>query len=346
MQCKLLILILVDNIAGFIYAVIKIIRTVIDMNITRDSILEAMLRQKGKYISGADLGSLLGISRAAVWKQMNLLRRDGYEISARPRFGYRLDGLPARLDFRRFDRKMIRCYNSVDSTNLTIHQLAAEGAPAFTTAVAEEQLEGRGRRGRSWFSPPESGLWFSILLRPESLRPEDASAITLVTAAVLADSLNRHYKLPVKIKWPNDLLIEGKKFCGILAELRGDLQQIEYLVIGIGLNVNRNLSDFPLELQQLATSLSIEGGSELDRTDLFLTLHSDLDSAYRRFLDDGFTPFHQLWKRYNTTLGHEVTVNSAGGAISGQALDLTSQGALQILDKSGAIHIINYGEII
>ena len=283
------------------------------MNIIRDSIVEVMLRQKGEYISG---------------------------------YGYRLDSLPTRLDYKHFDRKMIRYYSAVDSTNLTIHQLAAQGAPAFTTAVAEEQRQGRGRRGRNWFSPPESGLWFSFLLRPESLRPEDAAAITLVTAAVLADSLNNRFKLPVKVKWPNDLLINGKKVCGILAELRGDLQQIEYLVIGIGLNVNQNLSAFPLELQQQATSLSIEKGSAINRTDLFLTLRRDLDSAYRLFLEDGFTPFHQLWKKYNTTLEQEVTINSAGGAINGRALDLTSQGALQILDNSGAIHTINYGEII
>ena len=316
------------------------------MKIIRNSILEAMISKKGEYISGAGLGSLLGISRAAVWKHISLLRQDGYEITARPRYGYRLASLPARLDYKRFDLKMIHYYKTVDSTNLTIHQLAAEGAPAFTTAVAEEQQQGRGRRGRNWFSPPESGLWFSFLLRPESLRPEDASLITLVTAAVLADSLNDRYKLPVKVRWPNDLLIGGKKICGILAELRGDLQQIEYLVIGIGLNVNQNLSDFPLELQQLASSLSIERGSNINRTELFLALHSDLDSAYRLFLEDGFRPFHQLWKKYNTTLGQEVTISSAGGAIRGQALDLTSQGALQIIDQSGSIHIINYGEII
>jgi len=304
------------------------------MNIIRNSILEAMTKKKGEYISGAGLGSLFGISRAAVWKHINLLRQDGYAITARPRYGYRLASLPAWLDYKRFDLNMIHYYKTVDSTNLTVHQLAAEGAPAFSTAIAEEQQQGRGRRGRSWFSPPGSGLWFSFLLRPESLRPEDASAITLVTAAVLADSL------------PNDLLIDGKKICGILAELRGDLQQIEYLVIGIGLNVNQNLSDFPLELQQLATSLSIEGGSEIDRTDLFLALHSDLAAAYHLFMKDGFTPFHQLWKKYNSTLGQEVTINSAGGAIRGQALDLTSQGALQILDNLGVSHTINYGEII
>jgi BirA family transcriptional regulator, biotin operon repressor / biotin---[acetyl-CoA-carboxylase] ligase len=316
------------------------------MNMIRNSILEAMLKNKNGYISGASLGSLFGISRAAVWKHINLLRKDGYEITARPRYGYRLDSLPVRLDYKRFDRKMIRYYTTVDSTNLTIHQLAAEGAPAFTTAVAEEQRQGRGRRGRNWFSPPESGLWFSFLLRPQSLSPEDASAITLVTAAVLADSLNKRYKLPVKVKWPNDLLINGKKVCGILAELRGDLQQIEYLVIGIGLNVNQIISDFPFELQQLATSLSIESGDNINRTDLFLALRSDLDSAYRLFLEDRFMPFHQLWKNYNTTLGKAVTINSAGGTISGQALDLTSQGALRILDNMGSIHIINYGEIL
>jgi BirA family transcriptional regulator, biotin operon repressor / biotin---[acetyl-CoA-carboxylase] ligase len=135
--------------------------------------------KKTNIYRAQNLGSLFGISRAAVWKHINLLRKDGYEITARPRYGYRLNSLPDRLDYKRFDLKMIHYYKSVDSTNLTIHQLAAEGAPAFSTVVAEEQQQGRGRRGRNWFSPPESGLWFSFLLRPESLRPEDASAITL-----------------------------------------------------------------------------------------------------------------------------------------------------------------------
>jgi BirA family transcriptional regulator, biotin operon repressor / biotin---[acetyl-CoA-carboxylase] ligase len=130
------------------------------MNIIRESILEAMLGQKGEYISGTDLGNLIGISRAAVWKHISLLREDGYEITARPHYGYRLNSLPARIDYKRFDQKIIRYYYSVDSTNLTIHQLAAEGAPAFTTAIAEEQRQGRGRRGKNWFSPPEADYGF------------------------------------------------------------------------------------------------------------------------------------------------------------------------------------------
>lgn len=245
----------------------------------------------------------------------------------------------------KFAGKNIYYYQSVDSTNRAMHRLAKEGAPAYSIALAEEQLEGRGRLGRSWFSPPGSGLWFSILIRPLMLTPADASPLTLVTAAVLAGHLNEHHNLPVKIKWPNDLLIDGKKTGGILTELKGDPDRTEYLIVGIGLNVNQQLTDFPEELGRQSTSLCIASGRKFNRIELFLSLRNELLNAYPLFLKKGFTPFRDLWKENNTTLGQEVTLDRDGGKLQGKALDLTETGALLIIDKEGHMHTINYGEI-
>ncbi|MFU8795638.1 MAG: biotin--[acetyl-CoA-carboxylase] ligase [Dethiobacteria bacterium] len=244
-----------------------------------------------------------------------------------------------------FAGKNIYYYPTVDSTNQAMHRLAKEGVPTYSIALAEEQLEGRGRLGRSWFSPPGSGLWFSMLIRPMMLTPAGASPLTLVTAAVMAAHLNDHYNLPVKVKWPNDLLIDGKKAGGILTELKGDPDRVEYLIVGIGLNVNQQLNDFPAELDRQSTSLYIASGLKINRLDLFLSLRDELLNAYPLFLKEGFTPFRDLWKENNTTLGQEVTLNWDGGKLEGKALDLTETGALLISDKDGQIHIINYGEI-
>lgn len=244
-----------------------------------------------------------------------------------------------------FAGKNIYYYPTVDSTNLAIRRLAKEGAPAYSIALAEEQLEGRGRLGRSWFSPPGSGLWFSILLRPQMLNPAGAASLTLVTAAVLAGHLNDHHNLDIKVKWPNDLLSDGKKTGGILTELKGDPDRAEYLVVGIGLNVNQRQSDFPAELRRQSTSLYMATGREINRFDLFLSLRDELLKAYPLFLRDGFTPFRELWKKNNTTLGQEVTLSWPGGKLEGKALDLTEEGALLIKDKDGQTHIVHYGEI-
>jgi BirA family transcriptional regulator, biotin operon repressor / biotin---[acetyl-CoA-carboxylase] ligase len=236
-------------------------------------------------------------------------------------------------------------YQTVDSTNLAIRRLAEEGAASGSIVIADEQLAGRGRLGRSWFSPPDSGLWFSILLRPRLLSPPDASPLTLVTAAILAENLNSYFHLPVKIKWPNDLLIEGKKTGGILTESKVTSDHIEYLIVGIGLNVNQKQTDFPAEINQSGTSLYLAGGREIDRIALFQSLKKDLLKGYPLFFKDGFSPFRNLWIKHNITLGRQVTINRAGGKLKGQALDLTEAGTLLIEDKDRQIHPVSSGEI-
>jgi BirA family transcriptional regulator, biotin operon repressor / biotin---[acetyl-CoA-carboxylase] ligase len=316
------------------------------LNKNRNAVLNLLQSNLNRYLSGTTIGVTLGISRSAVWKQINNLKKDGYRISARPHVGYRLDSKPDRLDETKLAGKKIIYRKVVDSTNLAVRQLAANSAPAWTTLVAEEQLAGRGRLGRSWFSPLGSGLWFSIILRPQSMSPAAANPLTLVTAAVIADYLKTAFNLEIQIKWPNDLLLNHKKMGGILTEIRGELDLIDYLVIGIGLNVNQKSADFPSELANQATSLMIESGTSFNRTELLLGAHQRLIRAYRNFETEGFGAFRHTWEKYNVTLGQTVTVSWAGGSITGVARELTPEGCLLVEKENGEIYTIGYGELV
>ena len=308
-------------------------------------ILKYLKENRDVYLSGNYISTKLGISRSAVWKNILKLRQKGYEISARPNRGYRLDKEPDQLDINMLKDKNIHYFQEVDSTNLVARQLAENNFSGYSTIIAEKQLQGRGRLGRNWFSPPNRGLWFSLLLRPKMISPAGAAPITLVTAAILAKNLREKYKIPVTVKWPNDLLIEGKKFGGILSELKGEADRIEYLVIGIGLNINQEQNDFPIELRSRATSLFIESGQYFDRTTLFLSLYSDLMPAYEYFFIKGFAPFRDQLLQHNSFIGQEVNVLWPGGSIKGFACDLNADGALIIKDNKGNTQVINYGEI-
>ena len=260
--------------------------------------------------------------------------------------GNRHDRMPDLLDLQRFENKNIYYYKAVDSTNLVARKLAEEGACAFSTVVAEEQKKGRGRLGRGWFSPRGTGLWFSMLLRPDDSGYFDASPSTLVTAAVLADFFRTRLELPAQVKWPNDLLIGKKKFGGILTEIKAEFGRINYLIVGIGLNINQLETDFPAEIGQKSTSLLIETGRLFNRTELFLLIRDELEKAYRLFFAEGFSPFSRLWEKNNSTLGQTVTVCWPGGTMRGKALGLAKNGALLLQDKDGDIHTVNYGELI
>ncbi len=258
----------------------------------------------------------------------------------------RLDTKPALLDLKNLESKNIYYFGTVDSTNLIIRRLAAEGAPNFSTAVAEEQQEGRGRLGRSWFSPRGTGLWFSMLLRPDISNRIDITPVTLVTAAVLANYFREVHNLPVLVKWPNDLLLSGKKIGGTLTEIIGIPDRPGYLVTGIGLNINQQEIDFPGELRLRATSLALESGNFYNRTELFLAIKETLEKAYRLFFSEGFPPFQKLWKKHSSTLGQDVTLSWTGGTMRGKALDLSKHGELLLQDEQGKIHTVNYGELI
>jgi BirA family transcriptional regulator, biotin operon repressor / biotin---[acetyl-CoA-carboxylase] ligase len=339
---------MVDNCFLFSYHSIKIciVVIVVKINSSAESILIHLRAKSGGYISGQELSARLGISRAAVSKQVGKLRLDGYQIKSATNRGYSLLSEPDRLDSRLLDDQNIIYLPKTESTNSEAKQLAEKGLPGFSCIAAEEQSKGRGRLGRDWFSPAGSGLWFSILLKPHTITPAEAAPITLVTAAVIADYFNQTLKIPVKVKWPNDLLVNEKKMGGILTELKGEPDHIDYLIIGIGLNISQNRKDFPPGLRSKVTSLFIESGSTKNRTSLLLQLRDLLFKAYQLFLQEGFKPFSAQWKKHSSTLGREVHVRLAGQTVIGTAEDITEQGALILTDSNGAKMVISYGEIM
>ncbi len=340
-------LFLVDIISALLYYSIKSLPSgvVAIVSKTRELILQELINSPDQYVSGAIISSRLGISRAAVSKQIKELRTRGYQIDALPNRGYLLKANPLPLDEKALARHGIIYKAAVDSTNHEARLLAEKGAPAFSTIVADQQLKGRGRLGRNWHSPPGSGLWFTMLLRPHDLNPAAVAPITLVTAAVVANLLHSLLNIPVQVKWPNDLLIRGKKTGGILTELKGEPDAIDYLVIGMGINVNQGADSFPQDLAGMATSLSLESGKQYNRTLLLIEIREVLLAAYQKFFREGFAPFRGLWLEHNTTLGKIVKVSWPGGEICGTACGLSKNGALLVKDSSGFTHTVNYGEI-
>ncbi len=234
----------------------------------------------------------------------------------------------------------------VDSTNTVARRLAGRGYPGGTTVVAETQTAGRGRYSRAWYSPPGKGLWFSLLLRPpRTLVPAGAAALTLAVAATTASALNAATKVPLKLKWPNDLQAEGQKIAGILIEVKCEPDRVDYMVVGIGINVNQTRTDFPPQLRDRAGSLRLAAGRPFDRTRLFLGLRGKILDACSLYFEQGFAPFDRVWKDLNITLGCPVKVSRPGGCLEGTALDLDRSGALLIRDGQGRLHRLCSGEL-
>src|SRR5271163_682412 len=233
---------------------------------TTDARILSALRADAGGVSGAQLAEQLGISRAAIWSRIEELRRLGYEIEAGPHFGYRLvnspdalhaDDLLARLGKTKIIGRDIRVFEQTTSTNDVIEKLARDGVKEGVVVFAESQTRGRGRLGRKWISPAHKGLWFSVLLRPD-LRPQEATQLTVASATALRRAIQTETGLKPEIKWPNDILIGGKKVAGILTELSAELDKVRYVILGIGIDVNLDVSEFPAELKKTATSLKIE----------------------------------------------------------------------------------------
>jgi BirA family biotin operon repressor/biotin-[acetyl-CoA-carboxylase] ligase len=290
------------------------------------------------------------LSRAAVWKRIKRLKDQGYAIVGSPRKGYRLLAIPdkllpqeiaAGLKVRRL-KGPIHHFETLPSTNDLAKQLAAGQAPEGTLVVAEGQSRGRGRLGREWSSPPGSGLYVSVLLRPP-LPPSDLPQITLTAAVAVVRALKRATGVAVGIKWPNDLILAGKKLGGILTEMETESDQIRHLVLGLGLNVNNG--EFPAEIKDLATSLALDRGRSFSRLAILKAWLEELDSLYQLFLEREFARILAEWKEYTVTLGQAVRVRQGPVEISGQALEVAPDGALLIETRTGEIVRVTSGEI-
>ena len=319
----------------------------------RKTTIVEMLKKAGEnFISGESIAGELKISRTAVWKHIQTLRKNGYEILSSERRGYKLKDAPdillpseiqIGLDTQIIGKEM-HYQPTVDSTNQLAKKLAYHGAADGAIVVAEEQTGGKGRLDRNFFSPRSKGIWFSIILRPNFL-PKDAPKCTLMAAVAVAEAMMR-FNLKAEIKWPNDILHDGRKLVGILTEITGEIGKITYLVIGVGINVNINRDEFPEELRDIASSLSEVKGGEISRVEFFRALLEEFDKLYREVNAAGFDKIIERWRKYNVTLGKNIRVISAsdGDSFTGKAIDLNHDGAL-VVETADGLRTVYAGDV-
>ncbi len=320
---------------------------------TTDAKILSALRENASGVSGAELAEQLSISRAAIWARIEELRKIGYGIEAGPHFGYRLTGEPdalladdllARLGKTKVIGRDIHVFEQTTSTNDVVEKLARDGVREGVVVFAESQTRGRGRLGRKWVSPSRKGLWFSILLRP-NLRPQETTQLTVATATALRRAIVSQTNLPVEIKWPNDILINGKKVAGILTEMSAELDRVRHVIPGIGIDVNQDASEFPLELRKVATSLKIERGESLSRAALAIEVLRELDREYSRVCAGKFSDIANEWEEHCGTIGKEVTVQIGDRKIRGRAESLDDDGSLILRTEHGRLQQITGGDV-
>ncbi|OUN45834.1 biotin--[acetyl-CoA-carboxylase] ligase [Anaerotignum lactatifermentans] len=297
-------------------------------------ILELLRRQEG-FLSGEDIGRELSITRAAVWKGIKKLREEGYEIEAVTNRGYRLTNPETMYNKRELEQGLktktmgqtIYFYEETDTTNNRARELALEGAPEGTLVVAEKQTAGRGRRGKVWESPLGTGIWMSLVLRPQ-IMPAEASVLTLLCGLATAEAIEAETGLSAGIKWPNDILINGKKAVGILTEMDCEMSEVHFVIPGIGINVNT--ASFPPEIAEIATSLYLECGKTVSRRRLVHRVLERLEEHYETFLRTGsFAAMLEDYRKHCITLGKEVHVLGREPFFA-EALDITPEGELLV----------------
>lgn len=318
----------------------------------RKRLLEAFTENESEYLSGQYLADLIGCSRTAVWKHIEELRKEGFELEAVRSKGYRIVAVPEKITPNEIALGLktttlgqnIHYEETVDSTQKIALRLSLEGAPEGTAVIAEEQTGGRGRLGRQFYSPKYTGVWMSIILRPK-LPPQKAPQLTLITAVAVVQAIEEVTNLRPQIKWPNDILLNGKKVTGILTEMQAESDRIDSVIIGIGLNVNQETEDFPEELRTIATSLFIESGKKVNRAELARQLLLKLENLYTLYLKEGFYPIKLLWESYAVSIGKMITARMLHGSLYGKAVGITEDGVLLMEDKEGKIHPIYSADI-
>lgn len=316
-------------------------------------ILAALRGARDVGVAGTELSQKLGISRAAIWARIEELRGLGYEIEAGPHLGYRLlsapdllhaDDLLAALGKTRVIGRDIRVFEETTSTNDVVEKLARDDVREGAVVFAESQTRGRGRLGRKWISPARKGLWFSVLLRPP-MRPATVTQLTIVAATALFRAIQSQTGLVPEIKWPNDILLRGKKTAGILTELSAEPDKVKYVILGVGIDVNLSAAEFPADLRKLATSLRIETGQRQDRAELAVKILRELDRDYGRVCAGHFEVVADEWESHCTTLGRRVAIRIGERTIQGTAESLDTDGALLLRTQHGRLERIIGGDV-
>ena len=293
------------------------------------------------------------MSRTAVWKHISALRKDGYCIEAVPSRGYRLISSPdvinphevaAQLDGTTIGRHL-EFLQQTTSTNADAFRLAEDGAVEGTVVLADAQSGGKGRRGRVWSSPAGVNLYCSVVLRP-AIMPHEAPQLTFLSAVAVARAIELTTNLTPEIKWPNDLLISGKKVAGLLNEMSAETDGINFVILGIGVNLNMTAGQLPDDLRHPATSLLLEAGSGVDRSRFVSTVLNELDRLYRDFLANGFGPVREEWQHRCNANGRRVIVSDSGTACTGgMFVGIDADGSLLLRSDDTILHRITCGDV-
>jgi BirA family biotin operon repressor/biotin-[acetyl-CoA-carboxylase] ligase len=309
------------------------------------------LREAQGYVSGQQLCEELGVSRTAVWKAINQLREMGYDIDSASKRGYRIRSAPDLLTKNELEsiRRTqwlgcrLECYDVIGSTNTAAMGLAEEGAPHGTLVLADKQESGKGRRGRSWEMPQGVAIAMSFVLKPVDLLPENAPMLTLVSAMAVAAAIRQESGLPAQIKWPNDIVLDGKKVCGILTEMSTQIDYINHIVVGIGINVHNE--QFPEELSDRATSLYLESGKRYSRAALVEAVCEQFEHYYGIFMEtQDLSALREEYDQSLVNLNRQVRVLDPRGEYDGIAAGINEKGAL-LVDTPDGIKPVDSGEV-
>lgn len=310
-----------------------------------------LLRSADGYISGQELCNRFGVSRTAVWKAINQLKEAGYEIEAQQNKGYRLMAAPDLMTEAEIKSllhtdwvaKEVLYFDTIDSTNTKAQELAEKGYPSGTLVVADKQESGKGRRGRSWVSPSGTGIFMTLMIKPD-INPNNASMLTLVAALAVAKAITSVTGEDALIKWPNDIVVNGKKVCGILTEMNAQFDYINHIVVGIGINVHNE--SFPEEISQMASSLMIEaGGKRFHRAQIIAETMSYFEQYYDTFLKT--QDLSALVREYDELLvnrNKSVRVLDPKEPFDGKAMGITPKGEL-IVDTWESRKLVSSGEV-
>lgn len=307
------------------------------------------LKKEHEYFSGDEIASRLGISRQGLWKHIQDLKDLGYDIVAVPHLGYRLESSPDRLFAleithglsTKFIAKKIHYFDYLASTMDLAMQLGIQAAPNGTLVLAESQTKGRGRLGRSWFSPKYKGIYLSLILRPK-ISPSASPILTLLSAVSICEAIKNIVGLDAQIKWPNDVFICNKKIAGILTEMNAEVDKVNFVVIGIGLNVNNDKKSLVAQ----ATSLKEQAGQSLSRVLLLQELLRKIENNYFLLEEKGAQAIIDKWRNFSLTLGRRVKVYCQDKHIEGQAVDVDQDGALLIRKDSGLMQKVFSGDVM
>lgn len=320
------------------------------MSSTRNRLIDLLAKRKNEYVSGQDLSDILNVSRSAIWKHMNELKKDGYEIEGLAKKGYRIISMPDRvsentiawgLETEWLGRTIVH-RETIDSTQTLAHQLAQDGAEHGTIVIADEQVKSRGRVGKKWHSPKGEGIWMSLILRPKIL-PFLAPQLTLLTATVLAEVLHHDCQIDPQIKWPNDVLINGKKVSGILTEMQAEQDTVLYVIVGMGININQ--TEIEADIKDRATSLRLETGKEWQLVPLIQSILSLFEEKYDSYLSRGFEEIKRTWENYGFRMNERLQIQSGKRSWEAIFRGIGEDGALLAENDQGEIEKIYSAEI-